>query len=101
MKCPVCEETTISFGQWCRTPNAFFWQCRLCGSSLKANGVTWRWLIVGLLFMMIILSGVIAFERNGALDVGQSKPLLFVCFVIALVPTALMAYNWGGYVERR
>lgn len=101
MKCPECSETTISFREWCRSPNAFVWQCPNCGSFLKASRATWRWFALGIFLLVPVLGGVFWLEHLGYLETGQSKPLLFVAMLVVLLPFGWFAYKRGGYVARR
>ena len=100
MKCPHCEQLTISFRTWCRTPNAFSWQCPHCGIRLRANLATWAWFAVGLLLLVPILGGVMALEHRGVIAKNHGKPFIFGGVVLLVLPVSYCAFRRGGYVMR-
>lgn len=101
MKCPNCQEETISIGEWCRYPNAFLWVCPHCGAALKPSWATWVWLITGLCLLAIIVIATIIFEESGSLPKGKGKPIILVAVILLITPLTFMAYRWGGYAVRR
>jgi hypothetical protein len=74
--------------------NAFRVRCRACGRLLKANTVTWMWLMgcIGIATAVFIF----LFANIGKVAVGGAP--LKVCLFLLVGGCALMAWFTGGYV---
>lgn len=100
MKCPECDQVTIGFGDWCKSPNAFMWQCPHCGTLLKASRATWRWFGLALVMLVPILGGIIGLEEGRMIAPGSGKLYVLVGVLVLIGPFAYVAYKRGGYQRR-
>ena len=100
MRCPGCDQQTITFGDWSRARNAFRWQCPHCGSLLKANRTTWRWFASALVMLVPMLFGVLALAERGIIAHGSEKLFLLAGIVVLIGPLSYLAYRRGGYDKR-
>ena len=92
MKCPCCGRKPISFSEFLRGANAVRTRCAACGRLLKANRVTWAWLIGFLL-------GVIALLALAYLNRVRLVPdAVLIAGFIALVSCPFLSWVTGGYV---
>lgn len=94
MRCPHCGKQPLSFAQFWGGINAVRTKCASCGNQLKANAVTWLWLVVA-----IILSGLLVVFLTS--DIGNEffsgqagKAMLLICIGVC----AIMSWLTGGYL---
>jgi hypothetical protein len=94
MKCPCCGRLPLSFAEHWRGFNAIRVQCRECGRRLKANHITWAWLLSCVSIMIGVFAYLFANSGNFVLpdEVGPPAIVLFVLFFAA------MCWFTGGYV---
>jgi len=97
MKCPQCDQVTIEFRTWCKSPNAFTWHCPHCGSSLKASRATWKYFWLILAFVLLVVAVVIYLEQVHTIPKGQGRLYLLASFLLVVAPLSYVAYKRGGY----
>jgi len=95
LKCPCCGNQPVSsFMEYWRGANAFRIQCRSCGRFLKANSITWGWLIgcigVATAVFVFLFSNIGKFVVDGS--------VLKLCLALFVVACAIMSWLTGGYV---
>ena len=100
MKCPRCDQETIEFRMWCRSPNAFIWRCIQCGVSLKASRATWTWFGILLFLVLLVVGAVIYLEEAGVIVRGGGKIYLLIGIGVIVGPLSYVAYKRGGYQTR-
>jgi hypothetical protein len=94
MKCPYCGGKPLSFAEFWSGINAVSVKCRECGSQLKANKITWAWLLLCISTMILFFIYLFANIGNFILsdDFGRLGILLFVFLC------AVLSWFTGGYV---
>jgi hypothetical protein len=95
MKCPVCHQKAIQFGQWARAENAFHWTCPHCHFDLRGNRVVRAtyWLAV-----VLSLGGACSvLIWRGPKPDWISIALISAVIVGVVLPLGLVAWFFGGY----
>jgi hypothetical protein len=100
VKCPHCDQPTIEFRTWCKSPNAFTWHCPHCGSVLRASRATWKWFFSLLVVVLLVVGGVIYLEEVHVLGAGKGRLYLLVGLPALVYPLSYVAYRRGGYALR-
>ncbi len=97
MDCPGCHRQTITFRQWCRSPNAFRWTCPHCHAVLKANRRTWMCFAaaIGAVFGVVAMISIL--EQRGWPELGQNRHRVWAGALLVALPISLLAYRLGGY----
>jgi DNA-directed RNA polymerase subunit RPC12/RpoP len=94
MKCPYCDGKPLSFAEFWSGFNDVRVRCRECGSKLKANKITWAWLLVCIsimtLFFIYLFANIDKFVLSD--EFGKFGILLFVFLC------AILCWFTGGYV---
>lgn len=94
MICPCCAGQPLSFAEFWSGINAIRVRCRECGRKLKANKVTWAWLLACISTLVLFFIYLFAKVRTPVVpeEVGKLAILLFVFLC------AVMSWFTGGYV---
>ena len=94
MKCPCCGGQPLSFSEFWSGLNAVRVRCHECGRKLKANRVTWAWLMA--CGAVLTLSFVLLFANIGKFAIADEygRPLIFLFIFLC----AILSWLTGGYV---
>lgn len=99
MKCPHCNQETITFREWCAGSNALRWICPRCFASLRANGATKSSLVAIALLAAGILGGVIFADQRDLFASGSGRGYLGLAFLLVLYPVGYLLFRTTcGYV---
>jgi hypothetical protein len=94
MICPCCAGQPLSFKEFWIGINAIRVQCGECGRELKANRVTWAWLLVCI--SILVLFFTLLFAKIEILIVPEAVGKLAIFLFVFLC--AILSWFTGGYV---
>ncbi|MCB1888577.1 MAG: hypothetical protein KDH20_13305 [Rhodocyclaceae bacterium] len=97
MDCPACQRPTITFRQWCRSPNALRWTCPHCHAVLKANRRTWICFAAAVGAVCTVVVVISMLEQRGWLEPGRNRGWVWASALLVALPISLLAYRLGGY----
>jgi hypothetical protein len=94
MICPSCAGQPLSFAEFWIGVNAIGLQCRECGRELKANRITWAWLLACISIMVLFFT-----LRSAKIElpiIPEEVGKLAIFLVVLLC--AILSWLTGGYV---
>jgi hypothetical protein len=94
MNCPCCAGKPLSFAEFWSGVNAIRVQCRECGCELKANRVTWAWLLACISILALFFILLFANIETLILPEVDGKLLIFLFIFLC----AVLSWFTGGYV---
>lgn len=94
MTCPCCAGQPLSFSEFWTGINAIRVQCRECGRDLKANKVTWAWLLVCILILVVFF--ILLFVKIDMIIFPEEDGKFLILLFVFLC--AILSWFTGGYV---